>query len=153
MDITIVGAGRIGGNIARQLGRAGHSLTLTFARDTAAQQALAEEVGAGVAAPAAAALDNPSRISLDPKGDRVGHVTCNDVGHGVIGEDPVHPAEQPTPATARGDSRVRLRHPAGDHRLPLLRRSALSPSSGGCRASFRSARGAAAWLRLLRARG
>ena len=54
MDITIVGAGRIGGNIARRLGRAGHSLTLTFARDTAAQQALAEEVGAGVAAPAEA---------------------------------------------------------------------------------------------------
>ena len=44
MDITIVGAGRIGGNIARRLGRAGHSLMLTFARDTAAQQALAEEV-------------------------------------------------------------------------------------------------------------
>jgi predicted dinucleotide-binding enzyme len=54
MNVAVIGAGRIGGNIARQLARAGHSLTLSFARDTAAQGALADEIGARVAAPAEA---------------------------------------------------------------------------------------------------
>ena len=47
MRIAIVGAGRIGGNIARQLA-AGHELTLTFGRDAAKLQALADELGATV---------------------------------------------------------------------------------------------------------
>jgi predicted dinucleotide-binding enzyme len=55
MEVTIAGAGRIGGNIARQLAVAGHALTLTFARDAGAQRALAQELGARVAAPADAA--------------------------------------------------------------------------------------------------
>jgi 8-hydroxy-5-deazaflavin:NADPH oxidoreductase len=55
MEVTIAGAGRIGGNIARQLAGAGHALTLTFARDAGAQRALAQELGARVAAPADAA--------------------------------------------------------------------------------------------------
>jgi predicted dinucleotide-binding enzyme len=54
MDVAIVGAGRIGGNIARQLAGAGHRLTLSFARDTAGLEALAQELGARVAAPAEA---------------------------------------------------------------------------------------------------
>ena len=36
MDIAVIGAGRIGGNIARRLAATGHALTLTFARDAAA---------------------------------------------------------------------------------------------------------------------
>jgi predicted dinucleotide-binding enzyme len=52
MNIAVIGAGRIGGNIADRLVRAGHDLTLSFARDTAALQARAREIGAGVAAPA-----------------------------------------------------------------------------------------------------
>jgi predicted dinucleotide-binding enzyme len=54
MNIAIVGPGRIGGNVARQAARAGHSVTLSFARDQAALKALAEELGAAVATPAEA---------------------------------------------------------------------------------------------------
>jgi 8-hydroxy-5-deazaflavin:NADPH oxidoreductase len=54
MRIAVIGAGRIGGNIARQLARAGHEVTVSFARDTAALQVLADEIGGRVAAPAEA---------------------------------------------------------------------------------------------------
>jgi predicted dinucleotide-binding enzyme len=54
MDIAFIGAGRIGGNIARRLTLAGHRLTVSFARDTAALQALADAIGARVADPAEA---------------------------------------------------------------------------------------------------
>ena len=57
MRIAVIGAGRIGGNIARRLREAGHELTLSFARDTAGLEALAGEIGAGVAAPAEAVAD------------------------------------------------------------------------------------------------
>ena len=52
--IAILGAGRIGGNIARQLARAGHEVTVSFARDLDALRALAGEIGATVATPAEA---------------------------------------------------------------------------------------------------
>ncbi len=52
MQIAVVGAGRIGGNIARRLAGAGHELTLTFARDQDALAALAADIGARVASPA-----------------------------------------------------------------------------------------------------
>jgi 8-hydroxy-5-deazaflavin:NADPH oxidoreductase len=52
MHIAVIGAGRIGGNIADRLARAGHDLTLSFARDTAALEQRAGEIGAGVATPA-----------------------------------------------------------------------------------------------------
>jgi 8-hydroxy-5-deazaflavin:NADPH oxidoreductase len=52
MRVAVVGAGRIGGNIARRLARAGHEVTVSFARDEAALRQLAEEIGAAVAAPA-----------------------------------------------------------------------------------------------------
>ena len=55
MRIAIVGAGRIGGNIARRLTGAGHELTLSFARDIAALRAQADNIGAETAAPADAA--------------------------------------------------------------------------------------------------
>jgi predicted dinucleotide-binding enzyme len=54
MEIAIVGAGRIGGNIARQLSRPGHGVTVSFSRDPGALDARAREWGARSAAPAAA---------------------------------------------------------------------------------------------------
>jgi len=41
MKVAIVGAGNIGGNIARRLALAGHELTVTFSRDPASLRALA----------------------------------------------------------------------------------------------------------------
>jgi 8-hydroxy-5-deazaflavin:NADPH oxidoreductase len=50
--VAVLGAGRIGGNIARRLAEAGHELTLAFARDAGALEALAADIGARVATPA-----------------------------------------------------------------------------------------------------
>jgi predicted dinucleotide-binding enzyme len=47
-----MGAGRIGGNVARQAARVGHDVVLSFARDQDALQALASELGGAVATPA-----------------------------------------------------------------------------------------------------
>jgi predicted dinucleotide-binding enzyme len=52
MRVAIVGAGRIGGNIARRLGAAGHDVTLSFSRDMDALRALAADIGARAGAPA-----------------------------------------------------------------------------------------------------
>jgi predicted dinucleotide-binding enzyme len=56
MRIGIVGAGRIGGGIARQLGAAGHDIKLSFSRDRASLESLAAEIGsnASVGTPAEA---------------------------------------------------------------------------------------------------
>lgn len=54
MRIAIVGAGRVGGNIARQLASAGHQVRVSFARDTEALQRFAAEIGASIASPAEA---------------------------------------------------------------------------------------------------
>jgi hypothetical protein len=54
MRIAIVGAGHIGGNIARRLTLAGHEVTVSFARQEAALRAFADEIEARFAAPAAA---------------------------------------------------------------------------------------------------
>jgi 8-hydroxy-5-deazaflavin:NADPH oxidoreductase len=48
MNIAVIGAGRIGGNIARRFALAGHEVTVTFARNAAALRALADEIGARV---------------------------------------------------------------------------------------------------------
>jgi predicted dinucleotide-binding enzyme len=53
MRIGIIGAGRIGGNVARQAARVGHEVTVSFARNQEGLRALADELGAEVAAPAA----------------------------------------------------------------------------------------------------
>jgi predicted dinucleotide-binding enzyme len=50
MRIAIVGTGRIGGGIARQLGAAGHELTLSLSRDPAKLGRLASEIGAHASA-------------------------------------------------------------------------------------------------------
>lgn len=45
MRIGIIGAGRIGGGIAQQLAAAGHELKVSFSREPARLQALAERIG------------------------------------------------------------------------------------------------------------
>jgi predicted dinucleotide-binding enzyme len=50
MKIGIIGAGRIGGGVARQLAGAGHQLRLSFSRDMAALERLAHEIGPTVTA-------------------------------------------------------------------------------------------------------
>jgi 8-hydroxy-5-deazaflavin:NADPH oxidoreductase len=57
MRIAVIGPGRIGGNAARLLARAGHELTLAFSREEERLRAQAEEIGATAAAPADAVRD------------------------------------------------------------------------------------------------
>lgn len=45
MKIGIIGAGRIGGGVARQLARAGHKVMLSFSRNRAALDGLAAQIG------------------------------------------------------------------------------------------------------------
>jgi predicted dinucleotide-binding enzyme len=52
--IGIVGAGRIGGNLARLYAAAGHDVTVSFARDQDKLEALAAQIGAAVGDPAGA---------------------------------------------------------------------------------------------------
>jgi 8-hydroxy-5-deazaflavin:NADPH oxidoreductase len=54
MSIAVIGAGRIGANIARQLALAGHQINVSFARDAARLRALAEEIAAEATTPAEA---------------------------------------------------------------------------------------------------
>src|SRR5690349_16076759 len=54
MRIAIVGAGHIGGNVARLAARAGHDVTVSFGRDQEKLRTLAKELGAAVASPAEA---------------------------------------------------------------------------------------------------
>lgn len=51
MNIAIIGAGHIGGNIARRLAAAGHRVTVSFARDEGALNALAAEIGGRASRP------------------------------------------------------------------------------------------------------
>lgn len=51
MRIAVVGAGHIGGNIARLLAAAGHQVTVSFTRDRAALTDLADQIGAQAADP------------------------------------------------------------------------------------------------------
>jgi 8-hydroxy-5-deazaflavin:NADPH oxidoreductase len=55
MHIGIIGAGNIGGNLARRLALAGHDVTVSFARDQTGLAALAAEIGASVDQPSRAA--------------------------------------------------------------------------------------------------
>jgi predicted dinucleotide-binding enzyme len=50
MHVGVIGAGHIGGNVARQAKRAGHDVKLSFSRDAASLEALARELGAHVSA-------------------------------------------------------------------------------------------------------
>jgi predicted dinucleotide-binding enzyme len=53
--VGIVGAGRIGGNVARQLARAGYPVSVSFSRDPDRLAALAAEIGARAVEPGQAA--------------------------------------------------------------------------------------------------
>jgi predicted dinucleotide-binding enzyme len=55
MRLGVIGAGRIGGNIARRAALAGYDVTVSFARDRPGLSALAAEIGAAAAEPADAA--------------------------------------------------------------------------------------------------
>ena len=55
MRIGIIGAGHIGGNVARRLALAGHEVIVSFARNEAVLAALAAEIGGAVAKPSDAA--------------------------------------------------------------------------------------------------
>jgi predicted dinucleotide-binding enzyme len=50
MRVGVIGAGRIGGNVARQAAHAGHEVKLAFSRDPASLQELAGELGAHASA-------------------------------------------------------------------------------------------------------
>lgn len=52
MRIGVIGAGRIGGNVARRLALAGHEVTIGFGRDQDKLAALGDEIGATVGTPA-----------------------------------------------------------------------------------------------------
>jgi 8-hydroxy-5-deazaflavin:NADPH oxidoreductase len=64
MRVGIIGAGHIGGGIARQLALAGHEVIVSFARDRASLAALAAEVGGTVADPSGAAAAEVVVISV-----------------------------------------------------------------------------------------
>jgi predicted dinucleotide-binding enzyme len=64
MRIGIIGAGRIGGNVARRLALAGHEVTVSFARDRARLAALAAEVGGTVGEPSRAAAADVVVLSV-----------------------------------------------------------------------------------------
>jgi predicted dinucleotide-binding enzyme len=55
MRLGVIGAGHIGGNIARRAALAGYHVTVSFARDRSGLNALAAEIGAAAAEPADAA--------------------------------------------------------------------------------------------------
>ncbi|MGH2885271.1 MAG: NAD(P)-binding domain-containing protein, partial [Solirubrobacteraceae bacterium] len=50
MRVGVIGAGRIGGNCARQAVKSGHEVMLSFARDSSKLDELASELGAGASA-------------------------------------------------------------------------------------------------------
>src|SRR5947199_630927 len=97
--IGIIGAGHIGGHVARLAVRAGHEVTVSFARDEAKLRALADELGAEVATPAKAVetseivvISVPWRAlpeALAQAGDLTGKVvidTTNQFGSGPMPE-------------------------------------------------------------------
>jgi 8-hydroxy-5-deazaflavin:NADPH oxidoreductase len=55
MRLGVIGAGHIGGNIARRAALAGYDVTVSFARDRSGLNALAAEIGAAAAEPTDAA--------------------------------------------------------------------------------------------------
>jgi len=64
MRIGIIGAGNIGGNIARRCALAGHSVVVSFAHDEAKLAAFAKEIGGTKGSPEAAATCDVVVISV-----------------------------------------------------------------------------------------
>jgi predicted dinucleotide-binding enzyme len=99
MDIGVVGAGRIGGNAAQCLARAGHRVKLSFARDVGHLESLAAQIGdnASVGTPAQASVFGPVVIfavpwstipaALEQMGELSGRIvvdTTNQFGSGAM---------------------------------------------------------------------
>jgi len=57
MKIAIIGAGHIGGNVARRLAASGHSITVSFSRDPDRLRTFADEISARVEEPSVAVVD------------------------------------------------------------------------------------------------
>lgn len=57
MNVAVIGAGHIGGNIARLLAAAGHQITVTFSRDPQSLQAFAATIGGRADEPAQAVAE------------------------------------------------------------------------------------------------
>jgi 8-hydroxy-5-deazaflavin:NADPH oxidoreductase len=102
MRVGVIGAGRIGGNCARQAARGGHEVMLSFSREPSKLEALASELGpsASTGSPADAAafgevviLSVPWGLipeALDEAGDLTGKIivdTTNQYGSGPKPED------------------------------------------------------------------
>lgn len=95
MRLGIIGAGHIGGNIARRAALAGYDVTVSFARDRANLDALAAEIGGTAGEPAQAATAGLVVLSvpwavidqvLAQAGSLAGRVvidTTNQFGRGV----------------------------------------------------------------------
>ena len=64
MHVGIIGAGHIGGNVARRLALAGHQVTVSFTRDRAGLAALAERIGGTAAEPPEAAAAEVVVVSV-----------------------------------------------------------------------------------------
>jgi predicted dinucleotide-binding enzyme len=101
MKIAVIGAGRIGGNCARQAVKGGHEVMLSFARDRSSLEQLAAELGerASVGSPADAVAFGEVVIfavpwdaipeALAQAGDLTGKVvidTTNQFGSGAMPE-------------------------------------------------------------------
>jgi predicted dinucleotide-binding enzyme len=68
MKVAIIGAGHIGGNIARRLAGAGHDVTVSFSREETRLAALADDIGASVATPSSAVQDSDVVVFSVPWG-------------------------------------------------------------------------------------
>jgi predicted dinucleotide-binding enzyme len=68
MRIGIIGAGRIGGNCARQAVKGGHEVMLSFGRDRSKREALAAELGGSAGEPADAVAFGEAVILSVPWG-------------------------------------------------------------------------------------
>ena len=96
MHVGIIGAGRIGGNVARRLTLAGHDVTVRFARDQAKLAAFAAEIGATVDQPSGAAaaevvvlsvpwaVVDPALAAAGPLAGRIVIDTTNQFGPGGV---------------------------------------------------------------------
>jgi len=95
VNVGVIGAGRIGGNCARQAVKGGHAVLLSFSRGQATLEALAAELGGRAGTPAYAVAFGDVLIvsvpwgaideALAQAGDLTGKVvidTTNQFGHG-----------------------------------------------------------------------
>ncbi len=120
MRIGVIGAGRIGGNCARQAVKGGHEVMLSFARDVAGLEQLASELGserASVGSPAKAVAFGEAVIfavpwavipeALNQAGELAGKVvidTTNQFGSGPM------PSEGQTAASFNAGRMVGARY-------------------------------------------